>query len=314
MALSSDDTNNLATAAKEQKCPDEPHLVPICPELVHLSRFAKAYILHTDTTTTNNNSGVSLTTPSSLCQYNAKVVESWMGSCQLSQIWTKLGEYLFLLSQQQEDDPSLHTSSSSGTDADTENHIMQSIHSLLIETANSGDVQTCVAICEVMQILIPPPSSSSSSSANNNSNGKRRTKINGLEVTLVLEWYLSYIEILHQMCLFSIAAELIKNCHDPVISSLSQQSTMIYEACPYCSKPLPQTAPHHQAKITANDASQRKQYGRDTICSSGAARRVCQNCQRRIGLCFLCQETVKGLFVWCPGCGHGGHLECAIEW
>jgi hypothetical protein len=23
---------------------------------------------------------------------------------------------------------------------------------------------------------------------------------------------------------------------------------------------------------------------------------------------------VKGIYVWCPGCGHGGHLEHALEW
>lgn len=33
------------------------------------------------------------------------------------------------------------------------------------------------------------------------------------------------------------------------------------------------------------------------------ARRICKSCRRRIGLCFLCHEPVKGLYVWCPGCG-----------
>ena len=23
---------------------------------------------------------------------------------------------------------------------------------------------------------------------------------------------------------------------------------------------------------------------------------------------------VKGVYVWCPGCGHGGHLEHAVDW
>jgi hypothetical protein len=30
--------------------------------------------------------------------------------------------------------------------------------------------------------------------------------------------------------------------------------------------------------------------------------------------CSLCQETVGGLWVWCHGCGHGGHLDHLLEW
>lgn len=40
----------------------------------------------------------------------------------------------------------------------------------------------------------------------------------------------------------------------------------------------------------------------------------CKSCRQQIGICFLCHESVKGVFVWCPGCGHGGHLQCALEW
>jgi hypothetical protein len=31
-------------------------------------------------------------------------------------------------------------------------------------------------------------------------------------------------------------------------------------------------------------------------------------------MCFVCHEPVTGMFVWCPGCGHGGHLEHALQW
>jgi len=89
------------------------------------------------------------------------------------------------------------------------------------------------------------------------------------------------------MCLFSHATDLIRHCRDPEVSTLNQQSTTIYESCHYCGKPLPNTNGPH---------------------------RDCKNCRQRIGLCFLCHEPVKGLFVWCPGCGHGGHLEHAVEW
>jgi Zinc-ribbon, C4HC2 type len=56
----------------------------------------------------------------------------------------------------------------------------------------------------------------------------------------------------------------------------------------------------------------------DPVDSTGApaifARRACHSCRRRVGMCFLCHEPVTGVFVWCPGCGHGGHLDHALEW
>jgi hypothetical protein len=126
--------------------------------------------------------------------------------------------------------------------------------------------------------------------------------IPGLQITLVREWYLSYIDLLHQMCLFSAAAYLIKNCNDEAIGGLSQQSTTIHESCPRCGKPLQHST----------DTSQNTGNGTKTVVST--SRQACKNCRRRVGMCFLCHEPVKGMFVWCPGCGHGGHLEHALQW
>lgn len=97
----------------------------------------------------------------------------------------------------------------------------------------------------------------------------------------------------------------------------------IHESCPRCGKALDPSS---------------------SSPSSSSAVRVCQNCRRRVGLCFLCHEPVKGVIVWCPGCGkdqnqrlvacitsqclpmtttylfkfaylgHGGHLEHALQW
>lgn len=41
---------------------------------------------------------------------------------------------------------------------------------------------------------------------------------------------------------------------------------------------------------------------------------VCEQCKRREPICSLCQLPVSGLFVWCQGCGHGGHLEHMQAW
>lgn len=32
------------------------------------------------------------------------------------------------------------------------------------------------------------------------------------------------------------------------------------------------------------------------------------------GLCLRSHQTVKGLFAWCQGCGHGGHLRHLQDW
>lgn len=95
----------------------------------------------------------------------------------------------------------------------------------------------------------------------------------------------------------------------------------INESCPLCSKPL-----------LGGESVEDRSGARST-----ATNRVCRSCRGKIGLCFLCHEPVKGgtqisfcefllepelplsifyciVFVWCPGCGHGGHLDHALEW
>lgn len=92
--------------------------------------------------------------------------------------------------------------------------LLPTLGSLLEERANAGDVQTCVAICEVMQVIEPESTERTTT-----------TRLPGLELSLVREWYLSYIGILHQMCLFSHASYLIGQCNDKSIGALNQQST-----------------------------------------------------------------------------------------
>ena len=74
----------------------------------------------------------------------------------------------------------------------------------------------------------------------------------------------------------------------------------IHESCPRCGKPL-----ESSADSSGNGNS-------DMVASS--ARQACKNCRRRVAMCFICHEPVSGVFVCCPGCGHGGHLEHALQW
>ena len=34
----------------------------------------------------------------------------------------------------------------------------------------------------------------------------------------------------------------------------------------------------------------------------------------RAGNCAVCHLPTRGLFVWCQGCGHGGHAEHLRDW
>ena len=144
--------------------------------------------------------------------------------------------------------------------------------------------------CEVCGIVAPPSGSEQ----------QPRILIPDLSIELVREWYLSYIDLLQQMCLFSHAAALIGSCSDPAVGALNQQSTTIHESCPSCGKPLDSTA-------TSDKDDGDVKVGLST-------QRVCKRCRKQVGLCFLCHQVVKGMYVWCPGCGHGGHLQHALEW
>ena len=41
---------------------------------------------------------------------------------------------------------------------------------------------------------------------------------------------------------------------------------------------------------------------------------VCNHCKVPLTMCALCHLPVKGLQMWCQGCGHGGHLSCMRSW
>lgn len=97
--------------------------------------------------------------------------------------------------------------------------------------------------------------------------------------------YMYYIDLLHQAQLYTVATMLIKRCTDTSISQINMKATTISINCSQCSKPL-----DHSDKG------------------------VCFNCRVKPTTCALCQLTTKGLFVWCPSCSHGGHLDCMKRW
>lgn len=239
--------------------------ITVAPEVVHLSRFAKAYKLHPSE---------ELPTRVDLCLHNADVAES-LECGPLSRMWRSLAH--MLAGSGLDELPS----KTSQPDNVMQFVLLPTLKSLLEERADAGDVQTCVTLCEVLQIIQPNDT----------------TRIPDLNVNLVREWYLTYIDLLRDMCLFSLASFIIGTCKDPFVGALNQQSTTIHEACPRCGKALLPSQGAETASTTDVNA-----------------RRECKSCQRRIGLCFICHEPVRSLYVWCPGCGHGGHLDHALQW
>lgn len=169
----------------------------IAPEVVHLSRFANSYKLYPDDCLTNR---------VELCTHNATVAQRLQRHA-LAHMWRTVASIL--------KGANLDVLPPRGTRL---NHPLQfallpTMKSLLEERGDAGDVQTCVALCELLQVL------------DNADAESQETRIPGLELNLVREWYLSYIDLLQQMCLFSHACFLIRNCKDRVVGALNQQST-----------------------------------------------------------------------------------------
>ena len=156
--------------------------------------------------------------------------------------------------------------------------LMPTVRKLLLQRADAGDIQTCVMVSEIIGVIVPPPASG----------GSARCRISGIDLSVVQEWYLTYIDMLRSLGMFMKTTELVRNCRDPVIASLSRQSTTVSESCPKCGK--------------VQDGVGMSAY------------RLCRNCRQRIGYCFVSHLPCKGMYVFCPGCGHGGCMHHANEW
>eukprot|EP00727_Mastigamoeba_balamuthi_P002149 m51a1_g11931 hypothetical protein (919) ;mRNA; f:699957-707038 len=108
-------------------------------------------------------------------------------------------------------------------------------------------------------------------------------------------WIISYIDLLQRMKLFTEANEVIRSCRKWVsapqlqygepVCTLNQKSTIVSTGCSECRKPL-----------------------------GGPVLWVCNNGGHFTSRCSICKLPVRGLYVWCQGCGHGGHIEHMRKW
>ena len=105
-----------------------------------------------------------------------------------------------------------------------------------------------------------------------------------LNDSAVEHWFFSYIDVLSRCRLWNAAALVVKLCQcDGVQQRLSHRSTIPVH-CGSCLRSLQRPYWH------------------------------CDGCKSVTNTCSLCHLAVRGLYVWCRGCSHGGHLLHMREW
>ena len=147
-----------------------PANVDIAPELTHLSRFSELYVSST---------GSKLATKADVCRHNATVANG-LNQKAITQMWKTFATILD--GSGLDGLPSNLSNSHSNPMAYV---LMPTLRNLLLQRANAGDVQSCVAVCEVMEVILPPSAAG----------GSAKCRIPNLSITVVREWYMSYIDL-----------------------------------------------------------------------------------------------------------------------
>ncbi|XP_052255836.1 GATOR complex protein WDR24-like isoform X2 [Dreissena polymorpha] len=105
-----------------------------------------------------------------------------------------------------------------------------------------------------------------------------------IDTDLQEDWFMSYLELLGRFKLWSIANHVIKLSNLPGIFMLNQQSTTIHVNCNMCNRLLTRSG------------------------------WLCDRCKMITNVCSICCQPVKGMFLWCQGCSHGGHMQHIKDW
>nr|XP_045612987.1 GATOR complex protein WDR24-like isoform X2 [Procambarus clarkii] len=106
-----------------------------------------------------------------------------------------------------------------------------------------------------------------------------------LDPDQVEHWFLSYIDLLQRFQLWNVSNQVIQLAEGlPSVLQQNQQSTTVALNCGRCNHAL----------------------GWNSL--------LCRKCGCASATCALCHGIVRGLFVWCQGCSHGGHLQHMMQW
>ncbi|XP_058130131.1 GATOR complex protein WDR24 [Anopheles ziemanni] len=115
--------------------------------------------------------------------------------------------------------------------------------------------------------------------------GERRHSLQ-IDECVQENWLLSYIELLHRHQLWNEATQVINLSWIRSVSELNQQSTTMYTNCGQCSKQLLNSVGWYCSRCKSAQSSK----------------------------CSVCNGVVRGLYAWCQGCSHGGHLDHLKHW
>ncbi|KAL5105302.1 GATOR complex protein WDR24 [Taenia crassiceps] len=92
------------------------------------------------------------------------------------------------------------------------------------------------------------------------------------------------------------------------IAILNQTGTSVSVRCGKCSKPLQRSA----ASVTTSTSG-----GGSTSSATPHAAWACgrhPSAETALSTCAVCHMTVRGIYLWCIGCSHGGHPDHIREW
>lgn len=105
-----------------------------------------------------------------------------------------------------------------------------------------------------------------------------------IEESLQEQWLFGYIELLHRLKLYNISTEVVRSSWLYSVLQWSHQSSTVQMCCTRCGRP----------------------------CRVGGG--SCDKCHTPPTVCAVCHQIVRGVFAWCQGCGHGGHLSHMASW
>ena len=107
-----------------------------------------------------------------------------------------------------------------------------------------------------------------------------------LPVQRLRSFFFHYIDQLHRLCLFSQATAVHQLTPPQLLSPSNQHNTNVGLMCGQCKRGC--------------EASDEGCY--------------CTHCGSGMSVCGVCELLVRGFYVWCQGCGHGGHADHMEEW
>ena len=157
---------------------------------------------------------------------------------------------------------------------------------LLAHYADRGDVQTCVTVCRALGVEVEEAV------------GQARLQ----------QWLVQYIDLLNRLQLYSPASTVMARCHDKFLRRKNQENTTVVPSCSTCGTALEAPPPPPVVEVEGQSPPP------PSPSSLIPAPMRCGKCARRLGTCAVFLLPVNGVFAWCQGCGHGGHLHHMNEW